>query len=187
MSDKSELRRAALAARDAVSMTARIEASIALADHAEALEVEPGQTVAAYWPIRSEIDPRPLLFALHERGARMALPVVVGDDIAFRELTRTSELEPAGFGTMGPTAGAAEARPDLILAPLAGFDGAGNRLGYGRGFYDRAIEALRATGLAPRLVGLAHSAQRLDAIPAEPHDVPLDAVLTERGYKRFVR
>ena len=181
---KERLRRGALVRRDAIPETRRIEAALALAEHADALAVEPGAVVSAYWPIRSEIDPRPLLFALHEAGARMALPAVTRQGLVFRELTRTGDLAPAGFGTMAPPEGAAELLPDLVLLPLAGFDRAGNRLGYGRGHYDRGIAALRAAGHAPRLVGLAFAAQGVDAIPPEAHDVPLDGVLTEDGLRR---
>lgn len=178
---KERIRREALARRDAVPETARIEAALALVDHVDALGAEPGGAVAAYWPIRSEIDPRPLLFALHERGCRMALPVVTDEGMVFRELTRTAELVPAGFGTSAPREGAAELVPGLILMPLAAFDSRGNRVGYGRGHYDRALVALRTGGHTPRLVGLALATQKVDAVPTEPHDVAMDAVLTEVG------
>ena len=185
VSGKAEQRRAALAARDAIPMTARIEAALALAEHADALSVRPGDVAAAYWPIRSEIDPRPLHFALVERGCRAALPVVRDGALVFRQLLRTGTLEPAGFGTMGPGPEAAELTPDVVLLPLAAFDAAGNRLGYGKGHYDATIARLRAAGHAPRLFGLAYAAQRVEAIAAEAHDVPLDGVLTERGFVAF--
>ena len=178
---KDELRREALAARDAIPPMTRIENAIALADHADALGIEPGSTVSGYWPIRSEIDPRPLMFALRERGFRLALPAVLDDAIAFRELTREGELEPAGFGTVAPASDATVVEPDVILLPLAAFDAAGNRIGYGRGHYDRCIAAMRERGLEPRLVGLAHAAQEVEAVPAEAHDVRLHAILHEQG------
>ena len=178
---KDAVRREALARRDAIPMTRRIEASLALADHAAALGVGPGDVVSAYWPIRSEIDPRPLLFALHEAGCRMALPAIVDGALEFRELTRTGELEPAGFGTSAPRAGAPVLDPAIVLAPLAAFDAAGNRVGYGAGHYDRALATMRERGLHPLVVGLAHAAQEVGAVPAEPHDVPLDGVLCEHG------
>ena len=184
---KQRIRREALARRDAVPETTRIEAALALAAHADALGAEPGATVAAYWPIRSEIDPRPLLFALHERGCRMALPAVMDTDMVFRELTRTSDLVPAGFGTYAPARGAPELAPDLVLLPLAAFDLAGNRIGYGQGHYDRALAARRAAGHAPRLVGLALDVQEVPDVPAEPHDVPLDGVLTPAGPRTMFR
>jgi 5-formyltetrahydrofolate cyclo-ligase len=89
-------------------------------------------------------------------------------------------LEPARFGLSVPPAAAGEVDPDVILVPLAGFDRRGHRLGYGAGHYDRALARLIAA--RPRLVlGLAYAAQAVDAVPAEPHDRRLDAVLTETG------
>lgn len=180
---KERIRREALGRRDAMPETRRIAAALAVADRVAELDAPPGSTVSAYWPIRSELDPRPLLFALHERGCGMALPAVTARGMVFRELTRTGDLEPAGFGTVAPPDGTPELVPDLILLPLAAFDARGNRLGYGRGHYDGAIAALRVAGHAPRLVGLAFTLQRTGPIPAEAHDVPLDAILTEAGLR----
>ena len=180
---KRRLRREALARRDAVPETARIEAALALATHVDALEADMGAVVGAYWPIRSEVDPRPLVFALHERGCRMALPAMTDERMAFRELTRTSDLVPSGFGTHAPAEGAPELVPGLILMPLAAFDARGNRIGYGRGHYDRAVAALHAAGHTPRLIGLALDVQEVDAVPAEPHDMPLDGVLLPGGLR----
>ena len=180
---KAALRAEALAARDALPPTVAIENAVALAGHAEALGEVGGLTVSAYWPIRSEIDPRPLLFALHARGARMALPAVTEGSLVFRLLTRDTTLEPAGFGTHAPGPDAPPLDPDLILLPLAAFDRRGNRLGYGKGYYDRAISALREKGRALRLVGLAHAMQERDDVPRGSRDAPLDAVLCERGLR----
>ena len=183
LSSKSDIRSAALLRRDAISEVERIENALALANHIDALAIEPGQIAAAYWPIRSEIDPRPLLFALNERGVRSALPIVVDGSLIFRELTRTTELVPAGFGTFAPGDDTRAVVPDVLLMPLSAFDSDGNRLGYGRGFYDRTIASLRGQGLDPRLIGLAHAAQEADAIPAEPHDIALHAILCETGLR----
>jgi 5-formyltetrahydrofolate cyclo-ligase len=71
--------------------------------------------------------------------------------------------------------------PNVMLVPLAAFDARGHRLGYGAGHYDRAIARLQERGLRPRLVGIAFDSQRVDRVPDEPHDVPLDAILTETG------
>ena len=178
---KAAMRAEALAARDALSPTTAIENALALVDHASAVGDVIEAVVAAYWPIRSEIDPRPLLFALREAGARTCLPVIVNGEIVFRELTRETELEPAGFGTFGPGSEAATVDPDVILLPLAAFDASGARLGYGKGHYDRAIAACRARGLTPRLVGLAHAAQERVRVPTGPYDIRLHAVLCEDG------
>ena len=180
---KAALRAEVLAARDALNQTRAIENALALVDYVDALGDPMGMMVAAYWPIRSEIDPRPLLFSIRERGARMALPVVVDGALVFRELTRESTLKPAGFGTFGPGEDAPLVEPDWLLMPLAAFDVSGARLGYGKGHYDRAIAAMRGAGRSPRLIGLAHALQQRDVVPTGPHDVRLDAVLCEDGLR----
>ena len=180
---KAMLRKEALARRDALPPASRIEASLAVAGHGVALGS--GQPTAGYWPLRSELDVRPLMAALAERGAVLALPAVDGAMIRFRELCRGGELVAAGFGTFAPGSEAAEIDPHLVLLPLAAFDVHGNRIGYGAGFYDRAIASLRARGGNPRLVGIAFDCQEVATVPAEPHDARLDAILTESGLRRF--
>ncbi|WP_417667664.1 5-formyltetrahydrofolate cyclo-ligase [Roseibium sp.] len=181
---KDQIRRAAMARRVALEPVARIEASLALVEFVDALDLAPGATVAGFWPIREEIDPRPLLDQLRQRGHRLCLPVVSDPHLIFRELTRETELEPAGFGTQAPGRSSAEVIPDVLLMPLAAFDDLGNRIGYGKGHYDMTIAAL-----APRVtltcIGLAYCVQQVARIPAEPHDKPLDGILTEAGFRRF--
>lgn len=139
-----------------------------------------GPVVAAYWPIGSEIDPRPLIARLRSLGATIALPRVEADGLTFRIFEDAVDLEPARFGLMEPTEDAVAVRPTLILVPLLGFDGAGNRLGYGQGHYDRAVENLRADGRV-FLCGLAFDNQRVEELPAEAHDQPLDWIVTPTG------
>lgn len=183
---KAEVRGAALAARDALDAQARIEASLAIAEiGADAIDVAAGEIVSGFFPIRSEVDLRPLMAALRDRGARLCLPVVLDRrTIVFRELLREAELVDTGFGTVGPGPQAVELEPDLMLVPLAAFDHGGNRVGYGAGHYDRAIARLRASDRSPRLVGIAFDAQRVDRVPSEDHDVPMPAILTESGLHR---
>ncbi|TPW32683.1 5-formyltetrahydrofolate cyclo-ligase [Pararhizobium mangrovi] len=185
--DKATLRRRALDARDGLSEETRIEKSMAIADHgAGQLTFEAGTIVAGFMPIRSEPDPRPLMASLAERGARLCLPVVLDSTtIVFRELIRGATLVPTGFGTLGPDADAAVVHPGLMLVPLAAFDRNGHRIGYGAGHYDRAIARQVAEGIHPRLVGIAFDLQEIDAVPTEPHDHPLDCVLTETGLRAF--
>lgn len=180
---KKALRAACLARRDALTAEERIAASLAMAERgAAALEVSPGTCVSGFFPIRSEPDVRPLMAALREAGARLCLPVVIdATTIVFRELVAGAALVETGFGTRGPGPEAAAIDPDIVLMPLSAFDAAGNRIGYGAGHYDRAIARLRAAGRHPRLVGVAFELQRVDAIPAEAHDIPMHAILTERG------
>lgn len=182
---KVALRRDAHAARAALSAAYRAEAAERLAEIALAgLALSSHRTVAGYWPIRDELDCRPLLRKLRASGLGVALPVVRGreEPLDFRLWTAEVALVPAGFGTLAPPLDAPAAVPDLVLLPLLGFDDSGTRLGYGGGFYDRTLAALP---VRPRLVGLAFAAQHLAAIPRDQHDIPLDAVVTEDGVRMF--
>lgn len=136
--------------------------------------------VSGYWPIRSEIDPRPLLALARHDGHAVALPVLIDSEtLRFRLWDEGAALVPAGFGTIGPDAAAPDIVPDIVLLPLAGFDRSGHRIGYGKGHYDRAIARLATSGHRPLLVGLAFGVQEVDKVPFEPHDIPLDFILTE--------
>lgn len=180
--DKAAIRASSLARRDALTEYHRARAAQMLAEHAGTLGIWPGAIVSGFWPIRSEIDPRPLMDALARRGAVIALPAVIDrQTIVFRRHDPDAALVAGGFGTMAPGPDAQTLDPDLMLVPLSAFDDAGNRIGYGAGHYDRAIARLHASGRPPRLVGLAFECQRVDRVPAEPHDVPLHTVLTENG------
>ncbi len=183
---KKKLRAEALARRDGLAAGWRIEASLRFAEAADEIVTGPGEIVSGFWPMRSEVDVRPLMSALRERGARLCLPAIIDrTTIRFRELVRGAELVDMGFGTAGPGPEAETLDPRIMLVPLAAFDAAGNRIGYGAGYYDRAISGLRSKGIAPRLIGIAFDCQEVDAVPAEPHDVPLAEILTESGLRRF--
>ena len=183
---KADIRTGRLALRDGIAPDDRIEKGLAMADHGEAITFEPGTIISGYMPIRSEADIRPLMWQLRARGARLCLPVVLDKEtIIFRELLPTSQLVETGFGTTGPGPDANELDPDILLMPLSAFDGKGNRIGYGAGHYDRAIDRLLRKGLKPRLIGIAFDVQKVEEVPSEPHDMPLHAILTESGYKPF--
>jgi 5-formyltetrahydrofolate cyclo-ligase len=177
---KTELRTAALARRSALSEADRAAASDALARLAFPLPIRPDTVVAGYAPIRSEIDPVPLMRTLAGRGARQALPAIVGRDapLVFRAWTPEQMLQPGAYGILAPAAGAPQLIPDIVLVPLAAFDRAGHRIGYGAGYYDRTFAQLRAIKTFAA-IGLAFDTQEIAAIPAAPHDVALDYVLTE--------
>jgi 5-formyltetrahydrofolate cyclo-ligase len=185
--EKSRLRVAALARRDQLTAETRIEYSLRAATHGlELVRFEPGTIVSGFFPIRSEIDARPLMDRLRLRGAVLCLPVVLNrQEIVFRELTRETGLVPTGFGTVGPPAEAPVLDPQIMIMPLAAYDGHGNRIGYGAGHYDRAIHRLELKGAAPRRIGLAFSIQRVAHIPAQPHDRGIEAVITELGVEYF--
>jgi len=183
---KAALRRQTLARRDGLDPEARIAMSLDAAEHAEAIDLSPGAVVSGFLPIRSEIDIRPAMDRLRVRGARLCLPVVLDrETIVFRELLRGAPLVATGFGTAGPGPEAAVLDPQVLLMPLAAFDGRGNRLGYGAGHYDRAIARLEARGMSPILIGFAFSVQEVDHVPAQPHDRPMDAIVTEKGWRDF--
>ncbi len=184
---KEALRREVLARRDALDPRYHYEASLLAAKGAESsIAVATGTMVAGYWPIRSEIDPRPLLSFLREQGARLCLPVVLDKEtIAFREYLPDAQLVQTGFGTMGPDEHAPLVDPAIMLMPLAAFDRRGHRLGYGAGHYDRALERFTLRGLQPLLVGMAFDCQEVAHVPNEPHDIALHQILTESGLRVF--
>lgn len=180
---KAQYRNERLAARDAIPDEDRIEKGLAMAAHGgDGIEVGAGDIVSGFLPIRSEVDIRPLMAHLRTRGARLCVPVILDrSTIVFRELVPGAPLVPCGFGTFGPGPDAAELDPDVMLVPLSAFDITGHRIGYGAGYYDRAIDRLHQKGLNPRLIGIAFDCQEVPSVPAEPHDVRLDAILTESG------
>jgi 5-formyltetrahydrofolate cyclo-ligase len=183
---KKHLRLQALGRRDALDVEWRIERSLDMAQIADQLAIEPGTTVSGFWPMRSEVDIRPLMFALMERGVRLCLPAILDKTtIVFRELVRGAPLIDMGYGTHGPDENAAVLEPAVMLVPLAAFDQLGDRIGYGAGFYDRAISKLHESGNQPRLIGIAYDCQLVDDVPSEDHDVRLNELLSESGLRRF--
>jgi 5-formyltetrahydrofolate cyclo-ligase len=178
--DKASLRASALAARDALNEEHRTAAAQAIAVRGLPFDLAQNTVVAGYSPIRSEIDPTPLMRELAGRGARLALPVITVRDepLQFRGWSIHDKLRRGPLGIAEPLPEAEELVPDVLLVPLAAFDRAGHRIGYGAGHYDRTLERLRALK-AIRAIGLAFAAQEIAAVPALSHDVVLDYVLTE--------
>lgn len=190
MTGKPELRAILRATRDAIEASARAAACERIAEQGLAVlapRARAGAIVAAYWPIRSEADPRPLARLLAAAGARLCLPVVDGEAMAFRAWRADLDLVPAGFGALGPAADAPACAPDIVLAPLLGCDRRGGRLGWGKGYYDRMLAArdaaaARGAGQRPFVVGVAFSCQLVAAVPMDAHDRRLDAIVTEEGW-----
>ena len=141
------------------------------------------KVVAGYRAQAAEIDPWPLMQVSAKSGARIALPAAVSLDapLVFRTYLDGDTLQPDAAGVPSPTEDAARVEPDLIITPLLAFDRLGARMGQGGGHYDRTLAALRARGPV-FVLGLAYAAQQVGRIPVEPHDQPLDAILTEKGY-----
>jgi 5-formyltetrahydrofolate cyclo-ligase len=177
---KAELRASALAAREAISETKRAKAAQALAKRGLPIEIKPGMVISGYSPIRNEIDPVPLMQKLASQGVRLALPTINarGKSLIFRAWSPGDRLTLGMLGIPEPSPAASEVVPDIMLVPLAAFDRNGHRIGYGAGHYDHTFAHLRKAK-AVTGIGLAFAAQEIEAVPALPHDVRLDFVLTE--------
>jgi 5-formyltetrahydrofolate cyclo-ligase len=178
---KAELRAAALSRRDALPADARIAAAEAIAARKFPLAIAPGTLVSGFMPLKSEINPLPLMQKLAEAGARLALPAIAGrgKPLLMRAWEFGVPLDRGQWGIREPKPDAPEVEPDILLVPLLAFDREGFRIGYGAGYYDMTIHRLRA--LKPiAAVGIAFAAQEVPKIPTTPRDERLDLVLTER-------
>lgn len=147
----------------------------------------PGCIVSGFWAIRDEIDCIPLLMRLSDDGYRCALPRVIGRNrpLVFRSWSPGDDLVETTWGIMEPAETAPALVPDIVLVPLLAFDAQGFRLGYGGGFYDRSLEEIRRS--KPVIaVGIAFDEQKVDAIPHNAYDQPLDWVLTPSGPERCI-
>jgi 5,10-methenyltetrahydrofolate synthetase len=136
-----------------------------------------GRTVSLYWPFRGEPDMRSWMASVIERGGTVALPVVVekARPLLFRAYRPGDRLEKGVWNIPVPADGAA-VTPDVVIAPLVGFDGEKFRLGYGGGFFDRTLAGLPAK---PLVIGIGYSTQRIDTIHPQPHDIPMDGIVTD--------
>jgi 5-formyltetrahydrofolate cyclo-ligase len=183
---KADLRAAALAARDALGDRKRAAAANKIAKRGLPIEIAAGTVVSGYSPIRNEIDPTPLMLKLALAGARLALPVINarGKSLTFRAWSPSDRLVLGSLGIPEPSPASAELIPDIMLVPLAAFDRAGHRIGYGAGHYDHTFAHLRKSHHVTG-VGLAFSVQETPSIPAMSHDVALDFVLTEKDVFDF--
>jgi 5-formyltetrahydrofolate cyclo-ligase len=183
---KAELRNAALALRDALAPAERQAAAETIAARAFPLDITPGTIVSGFSPMKSEISPLPLLRKLGNAGAQLALPAIArrGHPLIMRAWTFGAPLKSGQWGIREPTAEAAEVAPDILLVPLAAFDRAGHRIGYGAGYYDMTIRSLREKKPVVA-IGLAFAVQEIPQVPATERDERLDLVLTEREIINF--
>jgi 5-formyltetrahydrofolate cyclo-ligase len=178
---KPELRAQALARRDAIPAPERAAAAETIAARVFPVDVPPGAIVSGFSPMKSEINPVPLMRRLAEGGAKLALPVVVGrgQPLIMRAWSFGEKLGSGVWGIREPRADAPEVLPDILIVPLAAFDRTGHRIGYGAGYFDMTLHRLR--GLKPVVaIGLGFAVQEIPAVPATPRDARLDLVLTER-------
>jgi len=173
------------AERDAMSVAGRAAAGKALGGHLRQLLAgrfggAKDQILSAYWPIKGEPDLRPLMAELHGAGVNVTLPVVEmkAAPLAFRRWTPQTRMVRGDWNILVPPPNADRLIPQITLAPCVGWDGEGYRLGYGGGYFDRTLAALRPR---PFTIGIGFHAARLATIYPQPHDIPLDVVLTERG------
>ncbi len=135
---------------------------------------------SAYWPIKGEPNLRPLMAELHAAGVTVALPLVEqkAAPLVFRHWTPDTKMVRGDWNIPVPPPDAAVLTPDITLAPLMGWDGAGYRLGYGGGYFDRTLAVLSPR---PFTIGIGFQSARLNTIYPQPHDIPLDVILTEDG------
>jgi 5-formyltetrahydrofolate cyclo-ligase len=178
---KVDMRAAAQERRDALPANERKAAAEAIAARKFPLAIALGTIVSGFMPLKSEINPLPLLQKLAEAGARLALPAIAGrgKPLIMRAWEFGAPLERGQWGIREPKPVAPEVEPDILLVPLLAFDRAGYRIGYGAGYYDMTIHRLRALK-AVTAVGMAFAAQEVPKIPTTPRDERLDLVLTER-------
>ncbi|MBB4041129.1 5-formyltetrahydrofolate cyclo-ligase [Microvirga flocculans] len=176
---KEQLRQEALARRDGLDKGFREEAARVIAARVLGLsDLRDATPVGGYWPIRSEVDSRPLMEALRERGQDVALSQILHPHLSWRLWRPGDVLVKGGFGVREPGPDAPEVFPKSLIVPLVAFDRRGGRIGYGKGHFDRAIAALEEQH--PVLtVGLAYAVQEVEEVPVEPHDRLLDIIVTE--------
>jgi 5-formyltetrahydrofolate cyclo-ligase len=178
---KSQIRRDAAARRDALPAVERAAAASTIAARPLPVAVPPGAIVSGFSPLKSEINPVPLMRAFAAAGARLALPVVAGrgKPLVMRAWAFGEPLVSGVWGIREPPPSAPEVLPDILIVPLLAFDRTGHRIGYGAGYYDMTITRLRS--VKPVIaIGLAYAAQEIAEIPATERDARLDFVLTER-------
>ena len=178
---KAQLRTEALAKREALPPQARADAANIIAARDFPVLVSKGAIVSGFSPMKSEINPIPLMRKLFDAGAQLALPVIVGrgKPLIMRAWKFGDPFKAGQWGIREPVAEAPEVHPDILIVPLAAFDRHGHRIGFGAGYYDMTIAALRAKKKVTA-VGIAFAVQEIDRVPATDRDARLDFMLTER-------
>jgi 5-formyltetrahydrofolate cyclo-ligase len=185
---KQAMREEALARRLALRTAAPDAAWRMARNFLAAIPLPRSAVVSAFIAIGEETDPAPLIDLLRKEGHPIALPRVVrkGEKLAFHLYEEGATLVPGVFGLSQPGKDWPEAIPDVLVVPLLAFDARGNRLGYGAGFYDRTLSALRASRSIVA-VGFAFAGQEVPDVPHRESDEPLDWIVTELGASRIER
>ena len=178
---KEALRNATLAKRDAMPAEARQRGGEIIAARPFPVPIAPGMIVSGFMPLKSEINPLPLMKTLAAAGAQLALPAIAGrgKPLTMRAYAFGDEFARGQWGIREPKPERPEVFPDVLIVPLACFDRAGHRIGYGAGYYDITINALRAKKQVVA-IGIGFAAQEIPQVPATERDERLDLVLTER-------
>jgi 5-formyltetrahydrofolate cyclo-ligase len=178
---KATLRRETIARRDALPAAERQQAAEAIAARPFPVAIAPGAIISGFMPLKSEINPLPLMRNLAYAGATLALPVVAGkgQPLIMRAWTFGGPLASGVWGIREPMPDAPAVDPDILIVPLLAFDRRGHRLGYGAGYYDMTLAALRAKKPVVA-IGIGYAAQEVETVPTTPRDEGLDLVLTER-------
>lgn len=169
-----------IAARLAVSVAERQKTAVEVAAQLDRfVEPGPGVIVSLYWPFRGELDLRGWMATAHEKGARIALPLVEakGRPLLFREWWPGCAMERGVWNIPNP-AGTPVVTPTVVISPLVGYDPACYRLGYGGGFFDRTLAALSPR---PKVIGVGHQSAAIPTIHPQPHDIPMDVIVTGQG------
>ena len=178
--EKSDLRAAAREKRASLKHPGFAQA---IARHAESLTLKKGAVVGGYHALADEADPALLLERLTLLGCHIAFPRVVAKDapLEFHRVPDGEILRPGSFGIHEPLGHWPVVTPSLLLVPLLAFDAQGHRLGYGGGYYDRTLAALKNV----TAIGIAYAGQEIGSLPHDAHDMALDGVLTDQGFRRF--
>lgn len=167
-------------ARQKIPVSVRQAADKELAKRLDALLGDiSGRIISLYWPFRGEPDLRHWAAACRKSGAGTALPVVVAKatPLIFRQWDAATKLDKGVWNIPIPPADAATVIPDIVLAPVVGLDAQLYRLGYGGGFFDRTIAAIRTTGANPAVIGVGYDMPRMETIPPHRFDIPMDHAL----------
>lgn len=182
---KAQLREHMLSLRQNMPAMQRVEAAQSVKLHfIDFPHLTYAKSFAGYSAIRGEVDILPIFNHMAKYDKQMALPRTHGQYLTFHSWKPGEPLQDDHLGIKVPL-GASHFIPEVVLVPLLAFDNRGYRLGYGGGFYDRSMHALRQMGVAPLFFGVAYSEQEVASIPTEPHDQKLDGILTEKGVSLF--
>ncbi|AGH16905.1 5-formyltetrahydrofolate cyclo-ligase [Candidatus Liberibacter asiaticus] len=183
---KNLIRKKKMIARNLLSPAYRHMKSISLADlGAKKIPLKKKTKIATFYPMQSEVNVNILVDKIAHKECSFCLPAITGNTMIFRQYENPTDLVKSAVGTLSPPSYAKEMSPDLILMPLIAFDLKGNRIGYGRGYYDRAIADIRLEGKNPYLLGIAFDMQETSCIQAEATDIRLHAILTESRFSQF--